>query len=114
MTPQSTSGDKEIRVRFRLTNTGDRVGTEVAQVYVELPAGAGEPSQRLIGWEHVTLQPGEHRNVEIALSSEDLADLRLLQYWNASTESWTTAPGNYTVHVGGSVDTDAAATFKIK
>lgn len=118
VTPQFTSGDEEIRVQCRPTNTGERVGSEVAQVYVELPAVAGEPSQRLIGWEHVTLQPGEHRNVEIALSSEDLADLLLLllllQYWHESTESWTTAPGTYTVHVGGSVDTEQEATFRIK
>ena len=72
VTPKSTDGVKEIRIRFRLTNTGEREGTEIAQAYVELPDSAGEPSQRLVGWEHVTLQPGEHRNVEITLSSEDL------------------------------------------
>ena len=33
-------------------------GTEIAQAYVELPESAGEPSQRLVGWEHVTLAAG--------------------------------------------------------
>ena len=109
VTPKSTDGEKEIRIRFRLTNTGDRAGTEIAQAYVELPDSAGEPSQRLVGWEHVTLQPGEHRNVEITLSSEDLADLRLLQHWNADAEAWQTASGTYTLHVGGSVDAEATS-----
>ena len=62
----------------------------------------------------MTLQPGEHRNVEITLSSEDLADLRLLQHWNADAEAWQTASGTYTVHVGGSVDAEATSQFRIK
>ncbi len=114
VTPQFTTGSKEIRVRFRLTNTGDVAGTEVAQAYIELPGSANEPSKRLLGWEQVTLEPGEHENVEIALTADDLQELRLLQYWDSASETWKTAKGSYTVHVGGSVDTDAAAQFRIK
>ncbi|MFC8680333.1 beta-glucosidase [Microbacterium ureisolvens] len=114
VTPRSTTGDKEIRVRFKLTNTGDVAGTEVAQVYLELPDASGEPSKRLIGWERVTLAPGEHRNVQVTLSPADLADLHLLEYWDAAASAWTTASGSYTVTVGGSVDADAAATFSIR
>ena len=81
VTPTTTSGTKEIRIRFRLTNTGDRTGTEVAQAYIELPSSAGEPAKRLVGWTRVALEPGQHRNVQITLSEDDLQDLRLLQYW---------------------------------
>jgi beta-glucosidase len=101
-------------VRFKLTNTGDVAGTEVAQVYLELPDASGEPSKRLIGWERVTLAPGEHRNVQVTLSAEDLADMHLLEYWDADASAWTTAPGTYTVTVGGSVDADAEASFSVK
>jgi beta-glucosidase len=114
VTPKSTSGDKEIRVRFKLTNTGDVAGTEVAQVYLELPDSTGEPSKRLIGWERVTLEPGEHRNVQVTLSAQDLADMHLLEYWDTASSSWTTAPGTYTVTVGSSFSADAAASFSIK
>ncbi|WP_163617812.1 glycoside hydrolase family 3 C-terminal domain-containing protein [Microbacterium sp. B35-30] len=114
VTPQSTTGDKEIRVRFKLTNTGDVAGTEVAQVYLELPDASGEPSKRLIGWERVTLEPGEHRNVQVTLSAEDLADMHLLEYWDAGASAWVTAPGTYTVSVGGSVDADAEASFSVR
>lgn len=114
VTPKSTTGDKEIRVRFRLTNTGDVAGTEVAQVYLELPDAAGEPSKRLIGWERVTLEPGEHRNVQVTLSAEDLADMHLLEYWDADASAWVTAPGTHTVTVGGSIDAEAAASFSIR
>ncbi|WP_353808726.1 beta-glucosidase [Agromyces sp. SYSU T00194] len=114
VTPKSTTGDQEIRVRFKLTNTGDVAGTEVAQVYLELPDATGEPSKRLIGWERVTLEPGQHRNVQVTLSAEDLADLHLLEYWDTAAGDWSTAPGTYVVTVGGSVSADAAASFTIR
>jgi beta-glucosidase len=114
VTPKATSGEKEVRIRFRLANTGERAGTEIAQAYVGFPDAAGQPSKRLVGWEHVTLEPGQHRNVEITLSAEDLAELRLLQYWDEGSDSWSTAPGTYTVQVGGSVDAEASAELRIK
>jgi hypothetical protein len=81
---------------------------------LELPAGSGEPSKRLIGWERVTLEPGEHRNVQVTLSAVDLADMHLLEYWDTAASAWTTAPGTYTVTVGGSVSADAEASFSVK
>jgi beta-glucosidase len=113
-TPTTTDGKKEIRINFRLTNTGDREGTEVAQAYIALPSSAGEPSKRLVGWQRVTLQPGEHKNVTITLSPADLQDLRLLQYWDAGTHSWATPRGTFQVSVGGSSQTALADSFRIK
>ncbi len=114
VTPKSTTGDKEIRVRFKLTNTGDVAGTEVAQVYLELPDATGEPSKRLVGWERVTLEPGQHQNVQVTLTAEDLADMHLLEYWDTAAGDWSTASGAYVVTVGGSVDASASASFTIK
>lgn len=114
VTPTSTDGAKEIRIRFRLTNTGDQVGTETAQAYVTLPSSAGEPFSRLVGWEQVTLEPGQHKNVEITLSPADLEELRLLQVWDTASDSWTTPKGTYGVHVGGSSETATTASFAIR
>ena len=113
VTPETTNGTNEVRIRFRLTNTGERAGTEVAQAYVTLPAATGEPAKRLVGWDRVTLEPGQHRNVEITLSRADLADLHLLQYFDAAAKSWVTAPGTYGVSVGGSSATALSDTFLI-
>jgi beta-glucosidase len=113
VTPTTTNGNKEIRIRFRLTNTGQRTGTETAQAYVELPAAANEPSKRLLGWQKVTLLPGHSKNVQITISAADLADLHLLQYWNANTGEWTTAKGTYGVSVGTSFDTSLDDQFTI-
>ncbi|BEL04778.1 glycoside hydrolase family 3 C-terminal domain-containing protein [Actinoplanes sichuanensis] len=91
-----------LRIRFRLTNTGTRAGTEVAQVYVTLPSSTREPAHRLAGWSRVALDAGHSRTVEITLTRADLADLHLLQYYDTSRGDWTTARGTYRIGVGGS------------
>jgi beta-glucosidase len=113
-TPSTTDGKKEIRIRFRLTNSGTVAGTETAQAYIELPSTTGEPSKRLVGWKQLSLAPGESRNVEITLSAKDLADLHLLEYWDATTKQWTTANGTYGVSVGGSFDTALQDSLQIQ
>lgn len=113
VTPSKLSANKEVKVKFRLTNTGDTVATEVAQVYIELPASAGEPSKRLAAWDRVTVEPGKHKNVQIRLSEADLEDLHLLDYYDENEGAWVTPKGTFTVHVGGSIDTDLDDTFSI-
>ncbi|QIG39488.1 glycosyl hydrolase [Microbacterium sp. 4R-513] len=114
VTPKSTNGEKEIRIMFKVTNTGTRTGTETAQAYVTLPSSTGTPGSRLVGWESLTLAPGEHANVTITLSPADLADLHLLQYWDAAADKWATAKGTYGVAVGGSSAAAIATSFTIK
>ena len=106
---QVSASRGDVRIRFRLTNTGRRAGTEVAQAYATLPASTGEPSKRLVGFERVSLAPGQSRTVDLTLSRADLADLRLLQYWDGR---WKTASGRYGIVVGGSSDTSVRASFR--
>ncbi len=87
---------KCLKVSFRVTNTGKRGGAEVAQVYAELPATAGEPFKRLIGWEKVPLAAGETRSVTVNV------DPLYLSIFNAEKNGWELVPGEYTVYVGGS------------
>ena len=113
VTPLVVAGRSEVKITFRLRNTGRRAGTETAQAYLELPRSTGEPSRRLVGWEKVTLAPGASRTVEIRLSRDDLDDLRLLQHWDSAKKAWTTETGWYTMHVGGSVDSAVSARFLV-
>jgi len=100
ITPVVVQSDKEIRVQFRVTNTGAVAGTEIAQVYLSLPAETGEPPKRLVGWARVTLEPGEHENVTVTVDPNSSA--HPLSYWNTDADSWMTVPGNYTFMVGSS------------
>jgi len=61
-----TLGD-DVRVGFTVKNTGARAGTEIAEVYAGLPAGAGEPPKRPIGWSRVELGPGESKDVTVEI-----------------------------------------------
>ena len=91
-------GDRAQSVTFTVTNTGKRAGTEIAEVYAGLPAAAEEPPKRLVGWERVALQPGESREVTVAI------DPKYLSIYNdgGNEQGWKLLPGRYTFLVGGS------------
>ncbi|GGN10775.1 beta-glucosidase [Actinoplanes campanulatus] len=107
-------GRDGVRIRFRLTNTGKRSGTEVAQAYVSLPSATGELAKRLVGWSRVTLGPGRSRTVQIDLRRSDLADLHLLQYHDPARSGWVTARGTYGFTVGGSSAATLHDTLRIR
>jgi beta-glucosidase len=85
------------RVRFTVTNTGSRTGTEVAQVYVgRLPVSLPTPVKQLAGVARVTLRPGERRTVTVSL------DRLSLSYWDSQADRWVTPAGQVAVLVGSS------------
>jgi beta-glucosidase len=86
----------DVTVSFNVTNTGSHSGTEIAEVYSSLPAAAGEPPKRLIGWTRISLAAGESKRVSVAVKDD-----RLMIY-QESSDSWKLVPGAYTVMVGGS------------
>ncbi len=98
--PDTTDGTGLIQVRFTVSNTGARVGAEVAQIYLGLPASTSEPPRRLVGWAKVELEPGETEEITVTLDPN--ATLHPLSYWNVNTNGWETASGDYQVYVGAS------------
>ncbi len=95
--------------RFTVTNTGNRAGTEIAEVYAQLPHGMEESDyKRLVGWKRITLQPGESQTVTVPI------DTRTLKTYNTAQTAWDFAPGAYAVYVGGSsASTPLTATLMI-
>ncbi len=89
------SGDG-LTVTFTVKNTGARAGTEIAQVYAELPDAAGEPPKRLIGWTRVALAAGEAKTVTVPVASDRLT------VYDEGADAWKLVPGSYTVLAGGS------------
>jgi beta-glucosidase len=85
-----------LTVSFAVKNTGQRAGTEIAQVYASLPDAAGEPPKRLIGWARVALAAGESKVVTVPVSRDRL------NIFDEATDAWKLVPGNYTVMAGGS------------
>jgi beta-glucosidase len=104
--PEGTGGD--VLVSFNLTNTGQREGDEVAQVYVRRTnASVAAPVEELKGFARVHLKPRESKPVTIHLK---LADLEV---WGADRQ-WKLEPGEMTVKVGGSSAAAQSATFTLR
>jgi beta-glucosidase len=94
------ANNPNFQVAFDLRNTGPVAGAEVAQVYLGLPPGTGEPPRRLVGWQKVFLQPGAQQHVTVEVDANDSS--HPLSWWDVNTNRWETAPGDYTVYVGNS------------
>jgi len=84
-------------VTARVTNTGDRTGNAVPQLYLGLPdqsASVQQPPAALKGFTKVQLAPGESRTVSFPL------DERALSYWDTSASAWKVTKGCAAVKVG--------------
>jgi beta-glucosidase len=84
-------------VSFDVTNTGQRPGAEVAQVYVGDPsAKIKRPMRELKGFKKVRLRPGETAHVAIPL------DDRAFSYWDQASHRWQIDAGQFVIYVGDS------------
>ena len=91
----SASGDVE--VHFDVTNTGNRAGAEVAQVYVgDRHSSVPRPVRELKGFSKVNLGAGETKQVSVTL------DRRAFAYYDVKKHDWTVEPGDFEILVGSS------------
>jgi beta-glucosidase len=97
-----------VTVSVRVTNTGDRAGEEVVQLYVSDPiASVTRPVKQLKGFARAALQPGETKTVRFDL------DVRHLAFYNADMQ-FVVEPGEIGVLIGASSeDIRAQASFTI-
>ena len=83
-------------VTLKVKNTGQRAGEEIAEVYAAPPASAGEPPKRLVGFDKVKLQPGEEREVTVAIPAH------YLEIWDEASKKWMRPAGEWGFMAGGS------------
>jgi beta-glucosidase len=87
-------------------NTGQRAGTEIAQVYAVLPKASGEPYKRLVGFARVELASGASKRITVPLDS------LCLSIYDASKDAMVRIAGTYTILAGpSSADTPLSASF---
>ncbi|NLG96086.1 MAG: glycosyl hydrolase [Chloroflexi bacterium] len=90
------SGDTVTAV-FKVKNTGSIAGKETAQLYVrDVESAAFRPEKELKGFAKVELQPGEEREISIALGP------RAFAYYDAGSREWVVEPGDFEILVGAS------------
>ena len=91
--------DGALTVSVDVTNTGQRAGDEVVQMYVQhIGSKVARPREQLKGFARITLQPGETKSVQLPLAAKDLA------YWNESKNQWTVEPGRVRIMIGSASD----------
>lgn len=72
--PKETGPFGEIRIKVDITNTGNRNGAEVVQLYIrDVKSSVMVPVKELQGFEKITLDPGKKKTVEFILKNENLA-----------------------------------------
>lgn len=82
-------------VSFSITNTGDRAGAEIAQLYVGRTSGTVfRPVRELKGFAKVRLEPGETKRVTIPF------DDKTFRFFDTRTNTWETESGTYQIMVG--------------
>ncbi|HJD48327.1 MAG TPA: glycoside hydrolase family 3 C-terminal domain-containing protein [Candidatus Mediterraneibacter norfolkensis] len=92
MTDQDT-----LTVSVDVTNTGDRAGKEVVQLYVsDLTGTVRRPVKELKGYEKVSLEPGETKTVTMTL------DKRSFAWYNTDLHDWYASSGDYEILIGAS------------
>jgi beta-glucosidase len=87
--------DHSATVSFTLRNDGPLAGAEVPQVYLANLNDPVEPPKRLVGWEKVSLNPGEARHVSVEIPAQ------MRRVWDTSHNDWKLATGGQ-FYVGAS------------
>ena len=84
------------RVLADLTNTGQREGTEVVQMYIrDVVSSVTRPVKELKGFKKVSLRPGETQTVEMEITPE------LLAFYDVNM-NYVVEPGEFVILVGNS------------
>ena len=94
----TVTGPTTATVSATVTNTGDRAGSQVVQVYVAPThdSVAARPSHELRAFRKVELQPGESTTVSFDL------DERAFAYWSERFGDWHVESGSYTIEFASS------------
>lgn len=101
-----------VQVSVTVTNTGERAGAEVVQVYLGLPAELGQPPKRLVGFARVEVEPGASQQVGISIDPG--ATHHPLSVWDDNAHDFVIPSGTFTVYVGtSSEDTPITEEFTV-
>jgi len=97
LSAQEISPDDTVQVSVEITNTGQRAGKEVVQLYVhDQQARLQRPEKELRAFAKVQLEPGERTMVTLSIARDALA------YYDDLAHEWVAEAGEFEVLVGAS------------
>ncbi|AMB94838.1 beta-glucosidase [Aerococcus sanguinicola] len=104
--------DAPFEVTATVSNTGDRDGAEVVQVYVGIPQDQ-QPPKRLIAFQKVQLEAGHSKAISITIDPQ--ATHHPLSVWDRGAHDFVIPNGDFTLYVGtSSEDNSASFNFTIE
>ena len=99
--------DDSICASVRVTNTGERPGTETVQMYLhDVSASVTRPVRELKGFCKVFLEPGESHVVAFPITED------MLRFYNI-TMDYVSEPGRFEVFIGSDSTTSRKAVFSL-
>ena len=97
---------ESLTVSVTVSNTGDRDGDEVVQLYLHQRYGtAARPVRELKGFQRLHLAAGESQTVTFPVGSAEL------RYWNAAERDFVLDRSTFDVWVGGDSTAELSTTF---
>lgn len=99
-----------VTVSVDVTNTGEREGKEVVQLYIgDDEASVERPVMELKGFRKIALKPGETQKVSFAIEPD------MLKFYDVNASDWTLEKGTFTAYVGAaSDDIRTKVSFEVK
>ncbi|MEO1049383.1 MAG: glycoside hydrolase family 3 C-terminal domain-containing protein [Bacteroidota bacterium] len=92
-----TKDGEAVKVSVKVTNTGDKAGKEVIQLYVkDAESSLERPEKELKGFDKVALEPGASQVVNFELNKDAFS------YFDDTKGEWVLEPGDFSIMVGGS------------
>ena len=100
--------NETLQVTLPITNSGDRAGAEVVQLYVsDIQSSLPRPIKELKGFQKVFLQPGETQEVTFTIDQQSLS------FYDDKAQEWKAEPGTFKVVIAASA-TDIRSTVEFE
>jgi len=94
---EAVSGEENFTVSVDISNSGNRAGAEVAQLYVQdVESSVERPLKELKGFNKVKLEPGAIETISFELGKKDLS------FYDIKSGSWIAEKGQFNILVGSS------------
>ena len=103
----SLKAGQKITASVTVTNTGNKDGKEVVQLYIRDMVGSiTRPVKELKGFQKIEMEPGESKKVEFTISVNDL------KFYNSNLQ-YVAEPGDFKVFIGTNSRDVKEADFKL-
>jgi beta-glucosidase len=92
-----TSSNDTVTLEMRLTNSGNASASEVIQVYLQdLESSVERPVRELVGFEKISLEADETKQISLQVSAQDLA------FYDIKRHDWKIESGEFMLEIGRS------------